>query len=48
VAAFLAVAWPKGIKAKGEIRTQYCHAIDLVPTVLDALGIESWRSAHGG
>ena len=32
------LVWPKGIKAKGEIRTQYCHAIDLVPTVLDALG----------
>jgi arylsulfatase A-like enzyme len=34
------IVWPKGIKAKGEIRTQYCHAIDMVPTVLDALGIE--------
>jgi arylsulfatase len=37
------IIWPKGIKAKGEIRTQYCHAIDLVPTVLDALGIEPPR-----
>jgi arylsulfatase A-like enzyme len=34
------ICWPKGIKTKGEIRSQYCHAIDLVPTVLDALGIE--------
>lgn len=34
------VCWPKGIKAKGEIRTQYCHAIDMVPTVLDCLDIE--------
>ena len=34
------VCWPKGIKARGEIRTQYAHAIDMVPTVLDALGIE--------
>ncbi|WP_235726611.1 sulfatase-like hydrolase/transferase [Methylocaldum szegediense] len=34
------VCWPKGIKAKGEIREQYCHVIDLVPTVLDALDIE--------
>ena len=34
------VHWPQGIKAKGEIRTQYAHAIDMVPTVLDALGIE--------
>ena len=35
------VHWPKGIKAKGEIRTQYAHAIDMVPTVLEALGIEA-------
>ncbi len=34
------VHWPKGIKAKGEIRTQYAHAIDMVPTVLECLGIE--------
>jgi arylsulfatase len=41
------VAWPKGIKAKGEIRTQYCHAIDMVPTVLDALGIEPPTQIRG-
>ena len=26
------VSWPGGIRAKGEIREQYCHAIDMVPT----------------
>ena len=26
------VHWPTGIKAKGEVRTQYAHAIDMVPT----------------
>src|SRR5262245_56378238 len=41
------VAWPKGIKAKGEVRTQYAHAIDLLPTVLDALGIEAPVSIKG-
>ncbi len=41
------VHWPKGIKAKGEIRTQYCHAIDMVPTVLDALGLEPPLSIKG-
>jgi len=35
------LSWPKGIKARGEIRSQYAHAIDMVPTVLDALGIEA-------
>ena len=29
-----------GIKARGEIRHQYHHAIDLVPTILDVLGVE--------
>jgi arylsulfatase A-like enzyme len=41
------VHWPKGIKAKGEVRTQYCHAIDMVPTVLDALGLEPPLSIKG-
>jgi len=34
------VSWPEGMKARGEIRSQYHHAIDLVPTVLDCLGVE--------
>jgi len=41
------VHWPKGIEAKGEIRTQYAHVIDMVPTVLDALGIEAPTSIKG-
>jgi len=41
------VHWPKGIKAKGEMRTQYAHAIDMVPTVLDAVGIEPPTSVKG-
>ena len=41
------IIWPKGMKAKGEIRTQYCHAIDMVPTVLDALGIEPPTQIRG-
>src|SRR6185312_9103923 len=41
------VCWPKGIKAKGEIRAQYGHAIDMVPTVLDALGIEPPTHVRG-
>ena len=41
------VTWPKGIKAKGEIRSQYAHAIDMVPTVLDCLGITPPTSIRG-
>jgi arylsulfatase len=33
------VSWPARVSARGEIRDQYHHAIDLVPTVLDCLGI---------
>ncbi len=41
------VHWPAGIKAKGELRHHYAHAIDMVPTVLDALGIEPPTSIRG-
>jgi len=41
------VHWPKGIKAKGEVRHQYAHAIDMVPTVLEALNIEPPASIKG-
>jgi arylsulfatase len=34
------VHWPRGIGAGGERRRQFVHAIDVMPTVLDALGIE--------
>lgn len=36
----LVISWPKGIKAKGEIRHQYHHSTDIVPTLLEACGIE--------
>ena len=35
------IAWPAGIAARGEIHTQYHHAIDLVPTILDALNVQA-------
>jgi arylsulfatase A-like enzyme len=41
------VHWPKSIKAKGELRTQYAHAIDMVPTVIEALGLEAPTSIKG-
>jgi arylsulfatase A-like enzyme len=35
------ISWPKGIKSRGEVRHQYHHAIDIVPTILDVLGVEA-------
>lgn len=35
----LIIHWPKGIKAKGELRHQYHHCTDIVPTILDCCGV---------
>src|SRR5690606_612764 len=37
----LVVHWRKGIPARGEIRTQFHHVIDIVPTILEAIGVEA-------
>ena len=36
----LVISWPARIKDKGGIRTQFHHAIDIAPTILDACGIQ--------
>lgn len=41
------VAWPNGIKARGEIRHQYTHATDIVPTLYECLGIEPPAEVKG-
>jgi len=41
------VHWPSGIKAKGETRSQFCHVIDVVPTVLEAAGIPEPTFVNG-
>jgi arylsulfatase A-like enzyme len=41
------VYWPKGIKAKGEIRSQFHHVIDFVPTILEAAGIPEPTFVNG-
>ena len=41
------VHWPSGIKAKGEVRTHYAYIIDMVPTVLDVLGLEPPATVRG-
>ncbi|MEX1006257.1 MAG: arylsulfatase [Acidimicrobiia bacterium] len=35
----LIVHWPDGFSARGVVRDQFVHAIDLMPTVLDACGV---------
>jgi arylsulfatase len=41
------VHWPGGIKAKGEVRTQFHHVIDIAATVLDAAGLPEPTFVHG-
>jgi arylsulfatase A-like enzyme len=43
----LIIAWPKGIEARGEVRHQYHHAIDIMPTVLDCCGIGPPETLNG-
>ena len=41
------VHWPNGITAKGEIRNQFHHVIDVAPTVLEAVGLPEPTFVHG-
>jgi len=43
----MVVHWPKGIKAKGELRAQWHHIIDLAPTVLEAASLPQPKSVNG-
>lgn len=43
----LVVHWPKGIKARGEVRSQFHHVIDVVPTILDACKISAPTVVNG-
>jgi len=43
----LVISWPKGIKAKGEVRNQYHHSVDIVPTVLDVCNVEMPKVYRG-
>jgi arylsulfatase A-like enzyme len=41
------VHWPAGFEAKGEVRSQFAHVIDVAATVLDAAGIPEPLSVNG-
>ena len=41
------VHWPAGIKSKGEVRDQFCHAIDIAPTVFEACKVPAPKMVNG-
>ena len=43
----MVVRWPKGVKAKGEVRSQWQHVVDIAPTVLEAVGLPFPKSVNG-
>ncbi|WP_428847618.1 sulfatase-like hydrolase/transferase [Nocardia tengchongensis] len=43
----LIIHWPKGIKAKGQIRHQYHHSTDIVPTIFDVTGVQMPEEYRG-
>ena len=43
----MVISWPKGIAAKGELRTQFHHCIDVVPTILEACKVTMPSSVNG-
>ena len=43
----LAISWPARIKDKGGLRTQFCHVIDIVPTIYETLGVKPPKVLDG-
>ncbi|QDU82556.1 Arylsulfatase [Polystyrenella longa] len=43
----MAISWPAKIKDKGGLREQFCHVIDIVPTILEAAGITAPETVDG-
>jgi hypothetical protein len=43
----LVISWPQGLPARGELRHGFAHATDLLPTLLDLLGLPALRQRQG-
>lgn len=43
----LVISWPKGIQARGEVRNQFHHSTDIVPTILEICGLEMPKMYKG-
>jgi arylsulfatase len=43
----MVIHWPKGIKARGEVRSQFSHVIDIGPTVYEACKVPAPKKVNG-
>jgi arylsulfatase len=43
----MVVSWPRQIKDKGGLRTQFTHVIDVAPTILEVAGITAPKQVNG-
>jgi len=43
----MVIHWPAGIKAKGEVRSQFQHVIDIAPTILEVAHLPEPREVNG-
>jgi arylsulfatase A-like enzyme len=41
------ISWPAGITARGEVRGQYHHSVDIYPTILEACGVTMPEVVNG-
>jgi arylsulfatase len=47
VADPMVISWPRGITTQGELRHQFLHATDIVPTIYELIGVELPDSVKG-
>lgn len=43
----MVISWPKRIKKVGEVRSQFCHIIDVAPTILESAGVKEPTMVNG-
>jgi len=43
----LVISWPKRIKQADQVRSQFCHIIDIAPTILEAAGVKEPTMING-